>query len=133
MMLLSQLLLGNGTIAKQAVREVLSRFNSLCAHDIDSDFASLSVKVLQRESTFTLKLYVVFGWIVFSESARRMMLQSETSLVGPRFVRILTRSFIFLLHGLTHGGTPFKTEANLAIMRKLDFFVINMMTVYAHL
>ena len=69
-------------------------------------------------------------WLVFSQESRAFMNKSDGEDTMNRFYRMLTRGLLFVLHGLKPNGGVFKEEKNLIVMRKLDFFVINMMTVY---
>lgn len=126
---LRSLLNGSASVSKPLVDSTLRLFHTMIPTSIDCDFLAFSKQAL-LEGRHTLKLYTIMCWLVFSQESRAFMNKSDGEDTMNRFYRMLTRGLLFVLHGLKPNGGVFKEEKNLIVMRKLDFFVINMMTVY---
>jgi hypothetical protein len=111
---------------------MLDTFVCRFSDEVDNDLVTLSNRALM-EGRFTLNMYALMCWLVFSNSARDLAMKDERPETARRFIRVLTRSLLLVLHGLRPTGSPYTTDHNIKVMRKLDFFVLNMMCVYAHM
>lgn len=133
------ILLGPPSQARRTLATALQELHTAHIGHIDEDFAAFSLRLTDRTKwrvrpSHTLKLYAVFCWMVFSQEAFAMLTRNEPGLRAQKFKRVLTRSLLFLLHGLTtQGGMLPETATTTSYMRKLDFFVLHMLSVYAHM
>ena len=125
------LLLGSPDKARTTARETLTKFNSLCGNEVNPYFLTLSQQALKR-GVHSIRVYTVFCWVIFSKTARLLAFTDETEAVAKKFNRILGRSLLRMLHGLSisNGKTYNAMHANTAVLRKLGFFVLQMTEVF---
>jgi hypothetical protein len=100
---------------------------------MDSMAVLESRKALARNNT-ALMQYAIMMWITFCQPARDYVGSTEPESSFSRFVRILHRFNLRLLHGKTPRGNDF-TEgmAYFDVLRKLPMMVLCMQCVYSHL
>ena len=112
----------------------LQTFHNTCRDDMQTDLFEFSEKTLNHGNHY-IQLYCVLCWMIFSKKAWSLCINDEANKNKlERFHRIISQGLLFSLHGLKQTGKVFDIEMKqLLIMRRIEFYVLNVSCVYMHL
>lgn len=125
------LLLGPCSKAVTTANHFLHEFNTRFHEQVGTHFLQFSLAA-EASKNHIVRVYCVFCWIVFSPSAQEMAMKADSKATAERFQRILCRTLLRVLHGISpSNGQPYTmNNKNLVILRKMQFFVAHLSGVY---
>jgi hypothetical protein len=128
MSVLRTLIIGTPAVAMQQADALLDVFHREACNEVHRELLKMSY--CMRDSTsYTHKVYAVFGWIFSSSYAKLYVAQTEQRALFSKFFNILTRGFVFFSAGLKANGTEYDDTLK-QVVRQLGVFVHTMRSVY---